>query len=253
MLTRDPQHEALRQMLIRPDAREARRRIEVRDRADRDYIPPEVLASLVRARFGATTGVLHAASTRLYRDVRRLVAACLRRNPQYQVLSNSSSELLVDATSYAWEKLVLDRARISLSEVRLLPFVEDRVNDFVRQVRAKKNRAVSLESLKQTDEDGNARAFLDSMDEDRLEQPETGALCQREELPEAALIRAQTSTALNRALWALPANEGRAIFLYVMCDFDWALIARYLGCSIPTAHKHLKLGLSKLRGGRYDQ
>jgi RNA polymerase sigma factor (sigma-70 family) len=253
MLTRDPKHEALRQQFVRLDAAEARRRTQIRDRADRDYIPPEVLASVVRARFGAATIVLHVASIRLQGDVLRLVAACLRRNPQYQILSNSNSELLVEATSYTWEKLVRDRARISLSEVRLLPFVEHRVNDFVRQVRAKKNRTVSLESLERTDEDGNARPFLDTMEEGRVEQPETGALCQRVELPEAALVRSQTSAALNRALYALPADEGRAIFLYVMSDFNWAQTARLLGCSIPTARKRLELGLTKLRGGRYEE
>ena len=240
-------------MLARLDAQEARRRIEIKDRAHGDYIPPEVLASIVRARFGATTGVLHAAITRLHQDVVRLVSAHLRRNPHYHALSNANSEFLVEATSYTWEKLVLDRASVSLAEARLLPFVEDRVNDFVRHVRAKKNRAISLESLEQADENGASRAFFDSADEDRLELPESGVLCQRDELPEAALIRSQTSAALNRALWALPPDEGRAIFFYVMCDLGWTLTARYLRCSIPTAREHLKRGLSKLRGGRYDE
>jgi hypothetical protein len=250
MVTRDPKHEGLRQMLVRLDAREARLRIEIEDRAHGDYIPPEVLASLVRARFGATTGVLHAATARLYKDVMRLVRAYLRRNPHYHALCDASSEILGEATSYTWEKLVLDRAGVSLAEARLLPFVEDRVNDFVRHLRAKKNGTVSLESLEQMDEEGNSRPFLDSRDED---QSELGALCQREELPEAALIRSQSSAALNRALWALPSDEGRAIYLYVMCDLDWTLTARYLRCSIPTARGHLKRGLSKLRGGAYDE
>jgi DNA-directed RNA polymerase specialized sigma24 family protein len=58
----------------------------------------------------------------------------------------------------------------------------------------------------------------------------------------------QVSEALNRGLHALESLERRAVFFHVLRDCDWKLTAKYLGCSITTAKKHLKRGLQKLRG-----
>jgi DNA-directed RNA polymerase sigma subunit (sigma70/sigma32) len=232
----DPNHQLACERFTQLEAVEAKRRLAVESYQDEDYVASEVLSALVRARFGQHTGVLDGAASALFARIVRLVGAYLRKNSQWNKVARSSSETRKELAAYVWEKLLTDSAPVCFAEVRFVPFVEARITDYLVSCLSLKNQATSLDARHGRDEEGRKRPAAELIEDEATESPEAGA------------IRAQVSQALNRGLQALEPLERRAIFFYVLRDCDWALTAKYLGCSITTAKKHLKRGLQKLRG-----
>lgn len=232
----DPRHQRVLDALVCLDASEIKRRVGVADYRDCEYIANEVLVSLIRARFGKENGVLDFATRTLFDRLTRLVKSYFYKNKQWYGVVRSSSETLSETVSYVWLKLLVDKSKTSLAELRFLTFVEQRVKEWLRSQLSLKNQAKSLDALSDSGPEAKERLFAKFMDED-----ETG-------LPEVAAIKAQSSEALNRELLTLKPPERHAVYFRVQCEFDWDLTAKYLGCSVTTAKKHLQSALEKLRG-----
>ena len=236
MVKPDPKHQQACEAFVRLEASEAKRRMGIADYHDEAYIPSEVLAALVRARFGQHNGVLDVAASTLFNRLVRLVGAYLRKNSRWQRVASSSSETRKEIVSYVWEKLLTDKSAVCFAEVRFLPFVEARAGEYLLSRLALKNQVKSLDARRGRDEEGEKRPAAELIEDDTTEPPE------------AAAIRAQVSDALARGLLALEPLERRAVYFYVLRECDWELTAKYLGCSITTAKKHLERGLERLQG-----
>jgi len=235
MAKQDPKHEETRRVLVGLDPTEIRRRISVEDYKAEDYIPSEVLASLVRAHFGQGTGVLDAAVHALYKRLMVIVACFIRRNPQWAALARRNSDIVADGTSVAWLNLISDSSAVCFAEIRFLTFVERRTFDYMRHLLADKNQA-EPDAGRPGPEGEEARPRSESVvDESEETQLETA-------------IRKQLSVTLNQALVGLPKSERRAVYLRIVQECDWATVARMLRCSVPTARQHMNRGLEKLRG-----
>ena len=236
MVNPDPAHQLACQTLIRLDPAKAKERIRIQEFRASDYVATEVLAAIVRARYGKDSGVLDAAAHALYQRLLRLAGAFLRKNGEWRQVENASSETLPDMTSYTLEKLLTDSSAVCFAEVRFLPYAEARFEDYLRSQLALKNQMPSIDEMDAREADDSGCSLLE-----RIEDPSL-------DTPEIAAIRAQTSDRLNYALLSLPAQERRAIYMRIQCDMGWSETAKALGCSIPTAEKHLKNGLEKLQG-----
>jgi DNA-directed RNA polymerase specialized sigma24 family protein len=232
----DPRHEQAREALIRLTPSEAKACIGLTDYRDGDYVSSEVLAAIIRAQYGRDNGVLDVAARALYERTVKMAGAFLSKNPRWDRIARSSSETLADAVSYTWEKLLRDRALVSCAEVRFAYFLERKLIEFLRSSLALKNTAKSLESLSRPDEDGNERPYVEMLEDDSIDWPET------------AVAKAQALDALKHALFALEPLERQAVYLKVIGELDWKATANYLRCSVTTAKKHVQIGLGKLRG-----
>lgn len=232
----DPKHQQACKEFVVLEAAEAKRRIGISDYRTAGYVSSEVLASVVRARFGQHGGLLDVAARALFERIVRLVGAYLRKNSHWRGVANSSSETLNEINSYIWDKLIGDPSATCFAEVRFLTFVEARVEDYLRSRLAQKNQMKSLDSMHSRDEEGRERQYADLIKDETTDTPEIAA------------IRLQTTAVLNRALLALEPLERRAVHFRVQCEMGWDETATALGCSIPTAKKHLDRGLDKLRG-----
>jgi DNA-directed RNA polymerase sigma subunit (sigma70/sigma32) len=240
MAKADPRHQLACADFTRLEAVEAKRRMGITDYQAGDYVASEVLASVIRSRFGQDNGVMDMAASALFSRIVRCVNSYLAKNSRWHRIVRASSETRKEIVSYIWEKLLTDKSSVSFAEVRFLPFVEARTGEYLLSRCALKNQVNSLDARRGRDEEGRQRPALELIEDD------TG------ESTEAATMRAQTSEALQRGLLALEPIERRAVYFYVLQECDWDLTAKYLGCSITTAKKHLERGLEKLRGVQYE-
>lgn len=225
MASIDPEHERCRLELVVLEPPEQIRRIGIVDHRDPEYVPNEVLASLVRAWFGRDTGVLDRAVSVLYGRLMRLVDAYFKKNPNWNKVVRRSSETLKEATAEAWASLVTDKNAVSFAEVRFLPWVEARVMDFLKAQTRKK--------------------YLPN----RPDDPEHDQIVDEEQdTPEEALVREQLASGLIAALLTCPPKVRQAVYLREKCEYQWAEVAKQIGCSVPTARSYYKQGLMALAG-----
>lgn len=225
MATIDSQHERRRIELVVLAPAEQIRKIKIVDYRDPDYVPSEVLASLVRARFGMNTGVLDRSVNVLYSRLMKLVDAYFKKNPNWSKVVRRSSETLKEATAEAWVSLMTDKNSVSFAEVRFLPWVEARVLDFLKAQTRKKhlpNRPDDPDHVQVADEE--------------------------QDTPEEALAREQLAAGLIGVLLACPPKVRQAIYLREKCEYQWPDVAKLIGCSIPTARSYYKQGLKALAG-----
>jgi hypothetical protein len=223
--TIDPEHERCRLALVALEPPEQLRRIRIADHHDPDYVPSEVLASLVRACFGRNTGVLDGAVDVLYERLMILVASYFKKNPKWGKVVRCSSETLKEATSEAWVTLNTDKNSPSFAEVRFLPWVEGRVKDFLKAQTRKKylpNRPDNPEHDQFPDED--------------------------QDNPEEALVREHLTANLEGVLLACPPKVRQAVYLRAQCEHPWSVVANMIDCSVPTARAYYKQGLKALAG-----
>lgn len=232
----DPIHQLNFQLLLQlPDA-EIRRRITIEKFDDPDFIASEVLVSLVRARFGQRNGLLDSCVRVLYGRLMRLIAAYFRKNPQWSGIVAASSETLVEATSAAWELMNKDLNPVSFAEVRFLPWVEARAEDYLQGLLAQKNTMPSYDALTTVDEDGNATG------------PENLLEGDDEDVPEAVAQRRELSDNLLKLMMSWEPALRHAVYYRLECDYDWDMVAQLMHVSKPTARKYYNIGIERLNG-----
>lgn len=231
MRQRDPNHERRLQGLLTSSADDCKRQIAVSDYRKNDYVASEVLASIVRLRFGQSTGVLHAATEELHRRVVKMVEihTFRRHSDVWRELKRNCSEVVVDAISYFWTTLIADEQAVCNAEVRFAIYLQNKVDDYMTHLLIEENTRKSINDIAASDEDGDEADFINTVEDDIGESPESAAI-------------------KMSALMSLPLIERNAFYFRVECGYDWDTVAEFLECSIPTAHQHLNRGLKKLQG-----
>jgi RNA polymerase sigma factor (sigma-70 family) len=236
MVKADPVHERAKEDFVRLVPSEAKRRMGISDYRDAEYVSSEVLAAVIRIRYGAESGVLDVGARLLYGRVVALVCVFFHKNPKWGRVLRSSSETKAEAVSYIWEKLLADSNVVSLAETRFVYFVDRRLVEYLRGRLALKNTAKSLDEMSRRDEEGRESSYVELIQDESIDWPESAA------------EKAQTKTRLMQAMLGLDPLERQAVYLHIVCELDWKATADYLRCSVTTAKKHLSSGLDKLRG-----
>jgi hypothetical protein len=236
MVKRDARHESVHAALVNLDAAEIRRRVAVQSPSSPDYVASEVLCSMLRVRFAQGTVVFDEVAKTLLARLFKAVERYFRENPKWDGLLRSSSETLKEAVSHTWAAAVLDKAPVSLAEVRFWPFVEARVLDYLRSQLAQKNQALPLASIGAVDDDGAETPYENTIEGDE------------EDEPSAVLARKLQSERVNKAYMELDTTMRRAVYFRLECKYDWAKVAGLLGCSVPTARNYYHRGVARLQG-----
>ncbi|MCK4827055.1 hypothetical protein KA005_65580, partial [bacterium] len=231
----DPIHEKNLAVVLELEPREIQRRLKITDYNDPDYIACEVLASLVRCRFGKNNGVLGFIVNVLYARLTKFVNQYIHKNKQWYNVVNSSNEILGETVSYAWEKLCTDKNSVTLADVRFRKWVKDRAIDyFISQTREKNIIFTTLRTQK-TDEEGNEIALDDFLEHD----PEDGQ--------EKVLERAELSIELILVMMTWERHIRLAVIYRLQKVYNWKQVSELLEVSIPTARKYYEIGVERLR------
>lgn len=237
-LKRDPKHEQALEALLHEDVADLGRRFAITDWQDPGYIAPEVMATICRQGLQPKGGFLDRASSALYQRLTGAVGGYLRRHPQWNHLVEGSSEFLAEMTSEIWTKLLTDkRGGTSLCEVRFWPWLEARALEYLRmQITLKNTQEVSLETLPPEEEDGEPARW------ENLIAADLG------DGPEAVVARQRQHESVMKRLMELPPQERQAVYYRLEFQYDWPTVAKFIGCSIPTARSYYKSGYQKLIG-----
>ncbi|MGZ8982328.1 MAG: sigma-70 family RNA polymerase sigma factor [Methylotenera sp.] len=236
MRKRDPKHDASLNALIKLNADGVTRLVSIDDYLHLNYVASEVLVSLIRMKYGLQLDVLHTITKVLHKRVIVGIQSCIRHNDTLRALAVSNSELVQEAASYFWEKLLEDTQVVSNSEVRFGVYLKNRVIDYMRHLLTEENTRQSTDAFTSVDEEGKMSNYIDALSGDDDDSPEVMA------------IRAQDKSILMSVLTHLPQDERHAFYFRVECNYDWAEVAKYLSCSIPTARKLFKSSVEKLQG-----
>lgn len=236
MRQRDPIHDRRLHQILWLDPQECKRQIAITDYRQPDYVVSEVLASMIRARFGANNGVLSAATEALHRRVVEGAGTRIRTKEAWRQLEHNNSEVVTEAISYFWDKFLDDEQAVCNAEVRFVVYLKNKVDDYMRHLLTDENTRPSVEDVVGKDEDGDEVEFIDTVKDADGESPEEAAM------------RGQLSTKVMNALMSLRRRERNAFYFRVECEYKWKKVAELLGCSIPTARELVKNSLEKLRG-----
>lgn len=236
MRKRDPRHQAqlIEIQILSPP--ELIRRIGVKSHTDQHYVESEVLATLIRNRFGQVSGVVDAAVVELNRRMQILVGKRMLGMRGQPEVARRGDQALPDTIDYIWDHFYEETVPLSNSEVRFAVYVRDRFDDFMRHLRTEKNSMESVDDMDVVDADGGTTPYIETVEDPRAESPE-----------EALIWKRQSSKVLS-ALMSLPKAERNAFYLRAEFGYEWQKVADLLGCSIPTARKHYEAAMEKLRG-----
>jgi len=236
MRKRDPKHELSLNVLIKQNPDRIKQQLLIDDYHDSEYIPSEVLASLIRARYGFQSDLLGLITRVLHRRVIIGIHSCIRKNETLRSLAMDNSELVQEAASYFWGKFFEDEQLVSNSEVRFGVYLKDRVIDYMRYLLIEENTRESVDTFANVDDEGNSLNYIDTVEDDNNDSPEV------------EVIRLQEQSRIMAALINLPQKERNAFYFRVECEYDWMKVAKLLDCSIPTARALLNLSIEKLQG-----
>jgi hypothetical protein len=222
-----------------PEA-EIRRRITIPKFDDPEFVASEVLVSLLRMRFGQGSGLLDRIVNVLYGRLMRLIDQYFGKNPRWLGIVSASSETLKDATSAAWEVLNRDSNPVSFAEVRFLPWVEARAEDYLQRQLAQKNSMPSYDARATAVEDGNTMG------------PEQFLADDEQDAPELAYHRKELSQRLQGLIMAWDPAVRHAVYFRLECGYDWEKVAELMGVSKPTARRYYNIGIERLNGAIND-
>ena len=199
-----------------------------------DHIASEVLATLVLNRVGQASGVTDTAAEALIKRIQSLVGKRWQGMKGRPEVLRRGSQAFEDVLDYVWDKLLEEKGPFSNAEYRFAVFVRNRVDDFLRHLRAEKNSMDSVDGM--GDDDACATFTADDIADDNAEAPEE------------ALMRKQQSAKVNLALMVLPERERDAFYFREEFKYEWAKVAELLDCSVPTARKYRDQAMEKLKG-----
>jgi hypothetical protein len=236
MRQRDPNHESRLRQLLGLSPEQCKRQIAITDYRQHGYVASEVLASLIRVRFGATTGVLSAATEALHRRVVSGAEVRIRSKEAWREIERNNSEAVADAIAYFWDKFLHDQQEVCNAEVRFAVYLGNKVDDYMIHLLTNENTMESIDDMGADGENGDDVDFIDMVEDPNGESPEQAA------------TRRQLSAKITSALMALPRHERNAFYFRVECEYDWEKVADLLQCSVPTARKLVERSLDGLRG-----
>lgn len=233
MRKRDPNHEKRLAGVRALPLSEAKRQIALTDYRLPDFVPSEILATLVRVR---QPGLVEAAAEALHRRVVARATARVLRVDTWREAAENDSETIRDAVDHFWEKFLEDRQAVCNAEVRFEVYLKNRVDDYMRSKFTMKNSQPSVDASPIIDDDGNITSVAS-----QLEDPNGAS-------PEDILLADELSAAVFSSLMRMPRDERNAYVFRIMQEFDWAKTAALLKCSVPTARELLNRCLKKLQG-----
>jgi len=236
MRQRDPNHEKRLNQLRSTNPQECKRQIGVHKHTADDYVASEVLASLVRLRFGKETGVLDAITAELHRRVIRAVEKRVWALGKWYGLMRNDSEIVAEAAQYFWDIFLKDEQQVCNAEVRFAVYLNDRLDDFRRHLLTQKNSQKSVDGMSEADDDGSNGAYIDAVEDPTAETLEEIA------------TRVQKSKHLTSILVALPQKQRNAFYYRVAFGYEWKTVADLLKCSIPTARSYVASSMEQLQG-----
>lgn len=236
MRKRDPKHQAQLDEIQSLSPPELIRRIGIKGYTDQHYVESEVLATLIRARFGQMSGVVDAAVVELHRRMQILVGKRMLGMKGQPEVARRGDQAVPDTIDYIWDHFFEETVPLSNSEVRFAVYVRDRVDDFMRHLRAEKNSMESVDGMDIVDSDGGTTPYIETVEDPRAETPED------------ALSWKQKSAKVLDTLMSLPKTERNAFYFRAEFQYEWQKVADLLGCSIPTARKHYDTAMKKLKG-----
>ena len=232
----DPVHQASLAAAIELPPDELKSRIATDDYTKPNYIASEVLASLVRRRYGETNGVLDRATAALHRRMLILVSSYFRKNPKWARVVEASSETTVEVVGDAWEVLLADKNPTSYAEVRFLPWLELRALDYLRGQLREANQMLSVDGIKEDDEAGPSQFDIPDEDAD----------------PALVAQRREKARRLMTLIYTWDAATRHAVLWRLILGYEWEKVAANMKVSIPTARKYYAIGLSRLDGASND-
>lgn len=235
MRKRDPKHEVSLNALIGLQPDQIKQQLLIDDYQHPDYVASEVLASLVRARYGKQSDLLEMITRAFHKRVIKGIQHCINRQETLRNLALSDNEFVGEATSYFWEKFSEDVQTVSNAEVRFWVYLQNKICDFKKHLQIEENTRLSIDSFTAADEESDSSNYIDTI-VDESNDPEINAM------------RSQDKSRLMSTLMRLPQKERNAFYFRVECEYDWVKVAQLLECSIPTARSLLNLSIEKLQG-----
>lgn len=190
MRNRDSEHEKQLKIVQRLNVPELIRRIGVGNHTDPHFIDSEVLATLVRCRFGQAAGVVSAAVEELNRRIQILVGKRLKGMRAQAEIQRRGDHALQDTIDYIWDHMLEEVVPLSNAEVRFAVYVRDRFDDFMRHLRTEKNSMDSVDAMQIKDKDGNSSPYIDSVEDENAETPEEALARKQLTIPNSLLLRA---------------------------------------------------------------
>lgn len=240
--TRRPEHEIQLSIVLRMQRDQLLAALAISKHTLDGYIASEVLVTLVRGNFGATTSVRDAIALALHGRLVQLYKTFLRCNPEWYSIVSRSSESEVEAIAYTRERIFTNNAEVCFAEVTFFEFVRMRLLDwFISQMRHK-NSVQSVDALeRQEDEDGNTISLVDQVED------EFGLS------PEKALERKQLIERCRGAIYKLPEKQRTALTLCELQEMTHKEAADVMKLSESSVQKYVKAALKELRNGDWHE
>jgi hypothetical protein len=197
------------------------------------HISSEVLATIVRSHLGRPRGIADAAVAMLNERIQLIAGARWRAAKDRPEVQRRGNQAFIDAIDYVWMQFFEDKAVVSNSEVRFGVFVRDRLDDFLRHLRADMNSMDSVDGLETGEQETSIVESLEDVDGER---------------PDEVLERKQLTEATIKALMALPKKHRDAFYFRAEQEYEWNKVAELLRCSVPTARSYYDKALESLKG-----
>jgi hypothetical protein len=238
MTAQDPIHHKRLQAVQAVTRDEFTRLLGIISDKDPDYVPSEVLVSLIRLQRGKDDGLVDKAGAVLYRRVFERITWLVPRKPLWRRAAKKDSEFVGEASSYFWEKLVEDiskkSAKPSFAESRFRRYLRCHVTAYaLQQLRKMDNRAKHLDAMQvgvDQMEGKEGVPFIDTVKDERGDTTATAV-----EVTDEFLVY----------VMALPEMERDAVVFRDVYGYDWNETKTLMGCSEPTARGHYKRGKEK--------
>lgn len=213
---------------------ELRRRLAITDYHDPDYVPSEVLVSMVKLRFRKDTRLLDAIVPKLHGRIVAMVRKFFSAGTGFLRGGDAVQE---EAVSSVWVEVATDQTPVGqgFAEQRFGMFVRRRLVDFVRQARAEERGTVLLSQLAPQNVEGDQVPFEENIEGDEDDGPESEA--QRNQLRDRLM---------GMLVNDVRDEEKQAVYYRLEQGYPWKTAAKFMNCTIPTARKYYASGVKRL-------
>ena len=236
---RRPQHELCLAEVFQLDSDELVFRLAINRYDQPGFIPAEVLVTLARSGFGSGHRVRSAIAEALNRSVLRELRFFIKSHPNWYSVTKRSSEAEVEAVADVRSSIFTSKHEVSFSEVSFRIFVDKRLRDWFKAQARWKNSMPSVDCL--TADDGDGPSLRDQMEDGPQSRPEE---------------QFELKQLVNRCLVAvvrLPAQQRRALTLYVLQDMTYKEAGEQMGLDESSVRYHVKSALKALQQGEWHE
>lgn len=232
---RRPEHEKCLAEVFQLDSDELVSRLAI-DRYDQaEFIPAEVLVTLVRSGFGYSFRVQSAIAKALNRSLLKELRVFIKSQPNWASVLNRSSETGVEVIADIRSSIFKSKLDVSFAEISFRVFVDKRLRDWFKAQARPKNSMLSVDSLPAADED--RPSLVEQMEDAPQKRPDE--LYALKQIVERCLV----------AVTRLPARQRMAVTLHVLHDMTLKEAGEQMGLDESTVRYHVKAALQALQQG----